>query len=74
MTEACPPGTPTLFPTLVTHSHPPYLDDCPLTKCFSAFPLSNKIRVKCVLGVFDPVESEYDIGFSRFLTGYATIA
>ena len=41
---------------------------------FPAFPLSNKIRVKYVLGVFDPVDFKYDIGFSQFLTGYATIA
>ena len=36
---------------------------------FPAFLLSNKIRVKYVLGVFDPVHSEYDIGFSQFPTG-----
>ena len=41
---------------------------------FPAFPLSNKIREKYVLGVFDPVESDFDIGFPQFLIGYATIA
>ena len=41
---------------------------------FPAFLLSNKIRVKYVLGVFDPVESDFDISFPQFLIGYATIA
>ena len=40
---------------------------------FPAFSWGNKIRVKYVLGVFDPVESEYVISFTRFLIGYAAI-